>query len=476
MTDAAQSRCQWPLLLLSGALLSSCLSIGPDYVPPKSALPAAWTQPLGNTFVTDSHAVCAWWEVFADPILTSLVDQTRSSNLSLQTAWERLQEARADYGYARADLYPVVQGEAGLTRSRLSEKTSPGATPNPRNIWNTGLSSSWEIDFWGRVRRQVEAGAATMQATQENYRDTMVLLFSSAAAEYVTLRTLQQRLEFARENAELQEATLKLTRDRFHAELARELDVHQAEMNLAVTRSMQPGLLAQIDACLNRLCQLTGQPPESLPQLRGSFRTIPTPVGALPTLLPADLLRQRPDIRLAERQLAAQTAGIGAAKAELLPQFSLSGNFGWQAASTGDILSGPARTYGFGPTLRWDIFSGMRILEKVRAQEARQRQALLTYQETVLNALQECESNLSAYTHEIDRLRYLQDAVVSAKASVNQVNTLYRTGLTDFQNVLDMQRALTERQDALAESQGQLALSLIAVYRAFGGGWTPHPE
>lgn len=463
-------------LLLAGALLPGCLSLGPDYSRPEMPLPAAWSQPLGEAFSADSQAVSTWWELFADPALNELVAQTRAGNLSLQAAWERLQEARAQESGARADLYPALQGDAGVTRSRLSEKVSPGAAPNPRSLWSTGLSSSWELDFWGRVRRQSEAGTATMEAVRENYRDTMVLLLANVAAEYVTLRTLQQRREYARANAELQTATLALTRDRFEAQLARELDVHQAEMNLAVTRSMLPGLQAQIDACLNRLCQLTGQPPEALPQLRGSFKAIPAPVGALPPLLPAELLRQRPDIRLAERQLAAQTAGIGVAKADMLPQFSLNGNFGWQASSTGDLLGAPARVYGFGPEMRWNIFAGGRLLAELRAQEARQRQALLAYRETVLLALQECESSLSAYTGEIERLHHLQAAVVSARASVSQVDALYRTGLTDFQNVLDMQRALTERQDALAESQGQLALSLIAVYRAFGGGWNPGHE
>jgi len=413
-----------------------------------------------------------WWSIFRDPALDAIIGDVRTNNLDLVAAVARMDEAAARYGIAFSGLVPTIDGVGGVTRLRDSERINyHGSLPNnPYTLYDAGFTMGWELDIWGRVRRSIEAAHGQWQASLEDARDLLVILQSDAASTYLQFRTVQQRLVYARNNVVMQEGTLKLTRDRHAAELTGELDVRQAELNLASTRALIPQLEAQRAQSLNRLCTLSGKFPGSLNQLLQDTNGVQV-VTAFPAFLPAELLRHRPDIRAAERRLAAQTAQIGVAKGDLYPMFSLNGSFEWQASKSGNLFNSDSAAYGFGPSFRWALFNGQRIRNNIRAEEALTREALANYEQTVLKAYQESEDALSAYANELSRLESLRAAVAAATQSVKLVDTLYRTGLTDFQNVLDMQRELFQQQDAQASSEGTATQYLVAVYKAFGGGW-----
>ncbi len=452
--------------------LSGCQLCGPDYAAPVSKTPDAWQTAAIQGVAQERAPIQTWWRVFHDPALEALIGEVRTNNVDLAAAVARLDAAAARYGIARSGLSPTIDGVGGAARGRDSERvrSSDSQRENPYMLYDAGFTMGWELDLWGRVRRGIEAAKGQWESSLEEARDLLVLLQADAASTYVQFRTVQQRLVYARGNVVMQEGTLKLTRDRHAAELTGELDVRQAELNLASTRALIPQLEAQRDQALNRLCVLCGKYPGSLNHLLQQTNGVPV-VTAFPALLPADLLRNRPDIRGAERRLAAQTAQIGVATGDLYPLFSLNGFFEWQASESGNLFNPQARTYGFGPSFRWALFNGQRIRNNIRAEEALTREALANYEQTVLQAYQESEDALSAYANELGRLSALRAAVTAAAQSVKLVDTLYRTGLTDFQIVLDLQRELFQQQDAQASSEGAATQYLVAVYKSFGGGW-----
>jgi NodT family efflux transporter outer membrane factor (OMF) lipoprotein len=455
--------------------LAGCKTVGPEYQAPAPAAPDAWQTAAAKDLARSGEPLQTWWKVFKDPALDALIADVRTNNFNLAAAAARLDEAAARYGVALGALAPAVSGAGEVARKRGSERmrTLDSQLNNPYMSYSAGFDMSWEIDLWGRVKRSVEAAHGRWEASVEDSRDLLVVLQASAATTYIQFRTLQQRLAFLRENAVLQEGTLKLTQDRRKAELTGELDVRQAELNLATTRALIPQLEAQRDQALNGLCALCGRLPGSLNQLLAQTSGVPV-VAALPALLPADLLRQRPDVRAAERRLAAQTAKVGMAEGDLYPLFSLNGSFAWQSSESGHLFDPQARAYGFGPSFSWALLDGQRVRNSIRAEEALAREALANYEQAVRDALRESEDALAAFAGELRRLESLRAAVTAAQQSAKLADTLYRTGLTDFQNVLDMQRALLQQQDAQAASEGVASQNLIAIYRAFGGGW-PEP-
>ncbi len=466
-------RTHWkPAGLLGGLVLwmgAGCMSVGPDYQAPETAVPVAWQTPAGES----ADTLTAWWTTFGDPALEALVAETRAQNKDLAAATARMEAYAAAVGMARADLFPAVGAQGLAASDRQSERVHTPeayeATDNPGWLYQAGFSASWELDLWGRVRRSVEVARGQLESSQEDLRHLQVMLQAQVAAEYVGLRMNQQRLAYAKENIELQKETLQVVQGRFEAGLTGELDVRQAEMNLAATTAQVPALESQIEKSLNALCVLTGQLPGSLEALREPG---PVPAAtALPGLLPVGLLRQRPDIRSAERALVAQTAKIGVAQADYFPALSLNGTFALAATDGGELFTTAAQDFTVGPSLTWAIFNAGKIRNHVRAEEASTRAALAAYEQTVLAAYQECETALASYVNEAKRLASLRDAATAAVQSVELVNELYRSGLANFQNVLDMQRQLSSYQDALAQSQGQSAANLVAVYKAFGGGW-----
>ena len=453
------------LFLLGGG----CLSVGPDYQRPETAVPEAWRGVTGES----DETMAEWWTVFGDPALEGLVADVRANNRDLAAAVARMEGYAASLGMARADYFPTAAGQGAAEYDRQSERvhTPPeyAATDNPDWLYQAGFSMSWELDLWGRVRRSMEAARGQLEASEEDVRNVQVMLQAETAAVYIRLRTLQQQLEYARRNIELQQETLKVVKGRFEAGLTGELDVRQAEMNLAATTAQVPTLKAGIEQALNGLCGLTGRLPGGLEALRE-----PAPVPAadtLPGILPADLLRRRPDIRSAERRLAAQTAKIGVAQADYYPQLALNGTFALAATDAGEFGKKASQDYGIGPSLTWAIFTAGKVRHHVKAEEAAARAALADYEQTVLAAFGECEDALAALANDGERLAALREAVTAAEQTAALVDELYRTGLTDFQGVLDAQRQLAQYQDALAQSLGQSAADLVAAYQAFGGGW-----
>ncbi len=457
------------LLMSLPLVLSGCATIGPDYAVPELDVPDGWQGVTGES----DEVLAEWWTLFDDPALNDLLAEVRTNNRQLAMAVANMERYAAMYGVVRADTFPHVgaQGSAQYDRQTERVRRPPGlpVPDNPTWLYQAGFSMAWELDVWGRVRRSREAARGRWEAAEEDVRHTLVLLQAQAAAEYIQLRALQARLATAQRNIDLQRETLAIVRGRFDAGLTGETDVFQAEMNLASTEAQVPSLKAKRDETLNALCVLAGLWPGALDALREA-EPVPS-ADTLPYLLPAELVRRRPDIRSAERELAAQTARIGVARGELYPKLALDGTFAFAATDAGDLISSAAQVFRVGPVLSLPVFTGGKVRSGIRAEEAAARGALARYEQAVLTAFGECEDALSRFAQSGEQVLALQAAVTAAGRTVDLVTELYRTGLTDFQRVLDAQRQLAQYEDALAEAEGGRAASLVAVYKAFGGGW-----
>jgi NodT family efflux transporter outer membrane factor (OMF) lipoprotein len=424
-------------------LLPAC-AVGPDYTRPDTPAPDAWHQQATRGLADGKADLRTWWTVLNDPVLNGLIERATAGNLDLQEALARILEARAFYGIARGERFPDIDGAGTEQRTRTSEEVLAATAP---------------------------PGKRTDTFYQD--RDVLVSLYAEVAATYLDVRSLQARIRFAVGNAETQRGSLKLTEDRRDAGIGSELEVSQAALNLAATQSFIPSLRAALARSIHRLGVLLGESPSSLYAELLPDGPIPAPPEEILVGLPTELLRQRPDIRRAERELAAQTAEIGVATAALYPTFSLVGTFALESFRASEWLERKSLAHGFGPAFRWNLFDGGRVRNAIRVEDARTEQAIARYEQSVLDALEEVENAMVSYVQESDRRDALARAVAAARKSVELVNTLYRTGLTDFQNVLDMERSLFEQEDALAESEGLVTQALIRIYKALGGGWAP---
>ena len=458
------------------SLLSSC-AVGPNYRAHQSKAPAQWKESLAGGETNSSAATTEWWKNFNDSELDSLVGRAVRSNLDLRIAEARVREARAQYGIASADLWPTVDGSSSYARQRQSQHQPViGAVPlSPdlfeNNVYQAGFDSSWEIDVFGGKRRAKEAAGAQVSASEFGRRDVLITLLGDVARNYVDLRGYQGRLAIALENIEAQEKTLAITRDRFAKGLSSDLDVQQASTILATTRAEVPTLESSIQTSMHRLEVLLGQQPGTLQAELTQASPIPAQPPVVPVGLPSELLLRRPDIRQAERQLAAATANIGAAKADLFPKFFLTGAAGFESVSASDWFTGGSKLWSVGPTMQWRIFDAGRIRGNIKVQNARQEAALATYEKTVLTAFEEVENGLVLYAKEQVRRRSLLDAVVSSQKSLDTANKLYANGLTDFLRVLDAERSLYQSQDSLVQSDRTISANLISLYKSLGGGW-----
>ncbi len=465
------------VLLLGGiGLLSGC-KVGPNYKTPQTAVPDAWHQQLTQGLAAGQTNLQTWWQGLNDSTLNDLIAQAGQDNLDVKTAASRIRQARAQLGIATGRYYPQVDATGFYLRERPSENGIPSLNDaDPANLHNIGLGAAWEPDVFGRISRSVESSRAALEANIENYRDVLVILYSDVAINYIEVRALQARIQYTIDNIDLQRKTLKLTQDRFEAELVPELDVQQALFNLANTESTLPDLRSLQTQAINRLGVLLGQSPGLLSERLLQPAELPLVPADIPAGLPAELLRQRPDIRSAERTLAAQTARIGVATADLYPTFSLSGTFALEAQQIGEVGRWDSRTWGFGPSFRWNIFDGNRIRSNIQFEEALAEEAMMQYQQAVLLALEEVENAMVAYKEEQVKLEALQRSVTASQKSVELVNDLYLNGLTNFQNVLDTQRFLSQQQDKLAASRGLTVQNLVRIYRSLGGGWNPEQD
>jgi outer membrane protein, multidrug efflux system len=459
------------------AMVMSGCKVGPDYVPPMSNAPANFTHAdpgeFGGASKVSQQNVpeSAWWRTLGDAGLNRVTERAIAGNLDLKLAQSRVLEAMAERGVVAADGLPGVDANTSFTRSRRSERIDNFPGGQMRNNWSVGFDSTWEIDFWGRVARGVEAAEADIDAAIESRRDTMVTLLAEVARNYVELRGFQRRLEIARKNIKLQQQTVELTQARFNAGLTSEVDVAQAKSLLATTQATIPTLDGGMQRSIHRLSVLLGQQPTALKQELSASGPIPAVPTEIMLGLPSELLRRRPDVRRAERELAAATARIGVATADLFPRFSLSGSFGFESIQLSSLAEPGARFWTFGPAMRWPIFQGGRVRSNIAVQNARVDQALTRYEQTVLTCFEDVENSLSAYTREQARMSSLKDAVSANQRAFDLASQLYSNGLSDFLRVLDSQRALFASEDALIDSERAVTSNLVGLYKALGGGW-----
>ncbi len=471
---------QFQFLLLLGISLPlvGCMMVGKNYSSPDTILPDRWHKNLSADLHSGSSSLEQWWTRFHDPTLTRLIDTARESNRDLAIAYERINEARAARGIASSQLFPQIDVTGSVNRGRTSENIGSPTPPagKTNDFWSTGLDSGWELDFFGGVRRTVESANASMEASEELYRDTMVSLLAEVALSYIQVRTIEERIRLAEKNVTNQSDSLKLTEDRLQAGLAPELDVSQATSNLATTRAVIPSLRNERDLALNRLSVLLGCYPLDTDRLLRGSKTIPSPSRSAGVGIPADLVRSRPDIRAAERALAAQAARVGVAEADLFPRFTLSGTFQLQSLSSSNLPQSNSRNYAFGPSFRWNIFSAGKIKNQIAVEESRTKQAYLDYENTVLKGVAEVEGALSSVSNERDRFSALSTAVSSSQKTVELVKSNYKQGLVNFQSVLDAERTIFANEDSLAVSKGQIAAAYVTLFKALGGGTKMHDK
>jgi len=470
----------WIAKSLAFLILAGC-AVGPNYVVPDSKAPANWHTPLQDGLISrtgDSQTLAAWWQTLEDPLLTSLIERMAAGNLDLKTAWAKVREARARRGLSQTDLFPTLTANGSTTHTDIRQNspqdtgTRSSNTTQTRDLYSAGFDAGWELDIFGGVRRSIEAADADVQANQEALRDVLVSLLAETALNYMEVRSAQTQLGVAESNLAIQQETYALTQLRYQAGLSDDLAVQQARSNLESTRSQIPSLRSGLEAAKNRLAVLTGAPPGALEKELAEPKPIPVPSPEIAVGVPAETLRQRPDVRQAERRLAAQTARIGVATADLYPKFSLSGSIGIEASSFGNLFSEYTRSLSFGPRITWKIFDAGAVRRNIEAQSAIRDQNLYQYESKILSALEEVENALTAYANEQIRRQSLLMATQAATAAADLAQKKYEVGLVDFQVVLDSQRSLLSAQNQLAQSEGTVVKNLITLYKSLGGGWT----
>jgi NodT family efflux transporter outer membrane factor (OMF) lipoprotein len=482
----APARMRWTPLLGALLLVSGCTSlndyvhngfkVGPNFREPPAVTSDKWID-ANNPYVTSRPAERDdWWEVFRDPDLDHLIDTAYRQNLDLKTAAARVLEARAQRNISAGNLFPQTQNAIGdYAHAQLSKNLNifgnpQAALPTNLNVWATGFNASWEIDFWGRLRRGIESSDSELSASVEAYHDALVTLLADVATNYVQVRTFQQRIRFARRNIDIQKGTLGLAEARLKAGNANSLDVEQARANLAQTEASIPPLVIGMRQANDRLCVLLGLPAQDM---TGALRDGPIP-AAPPEVavgIPAELLERRPDVRRAVREAAAQSANIGVAQADFYPRFGVSGFIGYAADDIRVLFEQNSFTGYVLPSFQWKIFNYGRIANNVRVQDARFEQRVFKYQQTVLTAGRETEDALVGFVESQVQAQSLQRGVQAAERSVELVLAQYKQGRVDFNRVFTTEGQLVTQQDQLATAQGNIALNLIAVYRALGGGW-----
>jgi len=454
------------LLVLSFWLLSGCAKVGTDYVEPVQELPASWQAGVDRGLRAgqpDPELLAEWWTLFGDPLLRDLIQQAVAGNLDLQQAKSRLAEARAQRDLSSAGLFPGVDFSGSVTRGRV------GGTDSTR--YSLGFDAAWELDLFGAVGRKVEAAEAQFAASREDLRDVLVTLAAEVALNYVDLRTFQARLQIANQNLADQEETYSLTEARYLAGLSTELDLQQARYLVSGTRAQLPNLQTGLARTEHLLAFLLGRPPGSLDRSLLALAPLPDLPPSVAVGIPADILRRRPDIRRAERNLAAQTAQVGAAVADLYPSFTLGGSIGLDALSAGKLFNSGSRSSSFGPRVNLPIFDGGAIRANIRIQSSRQEAALAEYRAIVLAALQEVEDSLTAYAREQERNLALAESVEAARQASALAEIQFQAGLVNFSEVLNARGSLLSFEDQQAQSTGTMVLNLIRLYKALGGGW-----
>lgn len=461
----------WFSLVFLITIPAGCIKVGPDYVRPDVPVYKDWNTHLSadsNTAGMGVQALAAWWTTLNDPQLCGLIERAVAGNLDLKQARARVREARARRGIAAADLFPTLDASGSASWNRVIRDRGADTTTD---LYQAGLDAGWELDIFGGVRRSVEAAEGNLEATEEDLRDVLVSLLAEVALNYLDVRIYQDRIAVAEDNLQSQSETSRLTEWRFEAGLSDQLAVQQARYNMENTRSQIPVLQTGLDAAMNRVAVLLGGQPGSVHAELERPEPIPVPPLDVAVGVPADLLRRRPDVRQAERELAAQTARIGVATADLYPKFALNGSIGLESLSTNNVSTGTLSLVG-GPGITWAIFKGGAILQNIELQSALQEQALIQYEAVILNGLEEVENALVAYVEVQKRKQSLIEATRAAQLAAQLAEHKFEAGLTDFTNVLDAQRSLLSFQEQLALSNGNVTGNLVRLYKALGGGWS----
>jgi len=454
-------------------LLVGC-AVGPDYQPPKASVSAQWTSPLAGGETNGPADLATWWKSFGDTNLDSLMMMAVQSNLTLRIAEAHVRESRAERDVATGSLWPSVGSSGSYSRNHYAANSFPplpASVPLDFNLYNASFDAAWELDIFGGTRRTVEAANAEIGAAVYGQRDVLVSLLAEVARNYIGARGYQQRLAITRQNIQVQQEILDLTSNRFENGLGSDLDVQQATALLTATEAQVPSLETGFDQSVHHLAVLLGQPPAALMDEMSVEKPIPLTPPEVPVGLPSDLLQRRPDVQRSESELAAATARIGVAKADLFPKFSLTGIAGLESVSAANWFDYASRYWTAGPTVQWEIFEAGSIRANLRIQNTRQEQALDSFQQTVLVALEEAENALTAYAREQTRRESLVQSVNANEQALELSTQLYNNGLADFLHILDSERSLYAAQDAVVQSDQAVSLDLVQLYKALGGGW-----
>jgi NodT family efflux transporter outer membrane factor (OMF) lipoprotein len=471
------------LLLLSGCTgpleyVKNGLKVGPNYHEPPAPVAQTWIDASDQRIRTDKDDLSQWWKVFNDPVLDDLICQAYRQNLSLRQAAFQVLYARLQLKIAVGELFPQTQQVTGdYLREAISQAaanrqfTSSGSgLKRFFNQWDDGFALSWELDFWGRLRRGVLSAEANLDASVANYDDVLVTLLADVATNYVNYRTLQKQIALTQANVELQQQTLRMAKALFKGGRSTVVDQAQAQSNLEQTAALIPPLLSQLRQANNQLCILLGIPPEDLQARlgKGDIPTAPVEVGIG---IPADLLRRRPDIRKAERVAAAQSEQIGIAESAFYPTFYFNTTFGYSAEVFKNLFTPTAFQGSIGPSFQWAILNYGRILNNVRAQDAQFQSLVAAFQNTVVTAGAEVENGLAAFFQAQAQTRALAASVAAQREAHKGAKAQYQGGLTPFVTLVFVEQNLVQQENQEAQARGSIALGLIQVYRALGGGW-----
>lgn len=447
--------------LLLALLLAAC-TVGPDYRSPSGSFLDRWFSAPEETITQDAIQT-DWWTVFGDPQLERYIRDAAAHNNTLKASQATVLQARALRREAAASFFPVIGAEGGHTR----QNTGSGAS----GVYDSGFDASWEIDIFGGTRRAEEAASARLQKADDQKRGVLLAVLAEVARNYYEVRGVQKRIAVTQKNIALQEQTLKLVDSRNRLGEASAFDLNRARGQFQVTQSLLPDLNADMKAGIYRLSILLGQPPEALLGEMTQTRPLPAPPDVVPVGLRSDILRRRPDVRAAERDLAAHTADIGAATAELFPQFFLTGSAGRSASVFSDLFLPAGNVFSVAQIFQWPIFEGGAIRARIRAEEAEEMRAAALYEQTVLEALADAETALTRYAGTLETRNLLQDAYESRESAVKLARLLFDSGEEDFLAVLDAERELASVENDLASSETDSVLNLVALYTALGGGW-----
>lgn len=445
--------------------------VGPDYRPPEIGEQIRISEVVYSDLRFEQTDLSHWWDIFDDSVLSSLISQAEENNLDLKIALARVKEARATVGITSSSLYPAVDADGTVDWGKQSENVNPMAT-SEQTQYKLSADVGWEIDLFGRIRRSIEAAGAEYQATWEEHNNVLLTIRAEVAGTYLQVRTLQAQLDTAKKNINSQKSMLELTEVRYKYGLATYLDVAQATRVMANTEADLPVIRTSLDQSITSLSVLIGESSDGLRRELQTVRPVPLPPAEVAVGIPAERIRQRPDIRRAERKLAAQTARIGVATADLYPSFSLTGTLGFASLDTSNLFDSGSEVFGIGPSFRWNIFDMGKIRQQIAVEDARTEQALHAYALTMLEAIKEVEDSLKGYHEQRIRMGALTHSVQASQETVDMSTKLYKDGLTGFQDVLDAQRSLLIAESNLDEARGNTGIQLVGLYKALAGGWT----